>query len=139
MHTRENEVTVVVQQILDQVRLAVVGKDEDGNTTITTPTETTGTQTTTTTGTGKADSTTDIKETEETAKGDKIDLDTELGKDRDKLTWGTESGDTLGGYTVYKVEGKDENSKELTLTKTDDTAPEKEMSAEDIAAAKEEN
>lgn len=111
----------------------VVGKDEDGNTTITTPTETTGTQTTTTTGTGKADSTTDIKETEETAKGDKIDLDTELGKDRDKLTWGTESGDTLGGYTVYKVEGKDENSKELTLTKTDDTAPEKEMSAEDIA------
>lgn len=28
MHTRENEVTVVVQQILDQVRLAVVGKDE---------------------------------------------------------------------------------------------------------------
>lgn len=111
----------------------VVGKDEDGNPTITTPTETTGTQTTTTTGTGKADSTTDIKETEETAKGDKIDLDTELGKDRDKLTWGTESGDTLGGYTVYKVEGKDENSKELTLTKTDDTAPEKEMSAEDIA------
>ena len=111
----------------------VVGKDEDGNTTITTPTETTGTETTTTTGTGKADSSTDIKETEETAKGDKIDLDTELGKDRDKLTWGTESGDTLGGYTVYKVEGKDENSKELTLTKTDDTAPEKEMSAEDIA------
>lgn len=111
----------------------VVGKDEDGNTTITTPTETTGTETTTTTGTGKADSTTDIKETEETAKGDKIDLDTELGKDRDKLTWGTESGDTLGGYTVYKVEGKDENSKELTLTKTDDTAPEKAMSAEDIA------
>ncbi len=28
MHTRENEITVVVQQILDQVRLAVVGKDE---------------------------------------------------------------------------------------------------------------
>ena len=28
MHTRENEVTVVVQQILAQVRLAVVGKDE---------------------------------------------------------------------------------------------------------------
>ena len=28
MHTRENEVTVVVQQILDQVRLAMVGKDE---------------------------------------------------------------------------------------------------------------
>ena len=28
MHTRENEVTVVVQQSLDQVRLAVVGKDE---------------------------------------------------------------------------------------------------------------
>ena len=28
MHTRENEVTVVVQRILDQVRLAVVGKDE---------------------------------------------------------------------------------------------------------------
>ena len=28
MHTRENEVTVVVQQILDQVRLAEVGKDE---------------------------------------------------------------------------------------------------------------
>lgn len=28
MRTKENEVTVVVQQILDQVRLAVVGKDE---------------------------------------------------------------------------------------------------------------
>lgn len=28
MHTKENEVTVVVQQILDQVRRAVVGKDE---------------------------------------------------------------------------------------------------------------
>ncbi|MDY4221181.1 MAG: AAA family ATPase, partial [Candidatus Faecousia sp.] len=27
MQTRENEVTVVVQQILDQVRRAVVGKD----------------------------------------------------------------------------------------------------------------
>ena len=34
----------------------VVGKDEDGNTTITTPTETTGTETTTTTGTGEAES-----------------------------------------------------------------------------------
>ena len=32
MQTKENEVTVVVQQILDQVRRAVVGKDEDGNT-----------------------------------------------------------------------------------------------------------
>lgn len=110
----------------------VTGKDEDGNPTITTPTETTGTQTTTTTGTGKADSTTDIKETEETAKGDKIDLDTELGKDRDKLTWGTESGDTLGDYTVDKVEGTDENSKNLTLKKTDPVVK-KEMSAEDIA------
>ena len=28
MQTKENEVTVVVQQILDQVRRAVVGKDE---------------------------------------------------------------------------------------------------------------
>ena len=28
MQTRENEVTVVVQQILDQVRRAVVGKDD---------------------------------------------------------------------------------------------------------------
>ena len=51
----------------------VVGKDEDGNTTITTPTETTGTETTTTTGTGKADSsTTTITDTK---KGDQIDLE----------------------------------------------------------------
>ena len=28
MQTRENEVTIVAQQILDQVRRAVVGKDE---------------------------------------------------------------------------------------------------------------
>lgn len=45
----------------------VVGKDEDGNTTITTPTETTGTETTTTTGTGKADSSTTITDTKKGA------------------------------------------------------------------------
>ena len=55
----------------------VVGKDEDGNTTITTPTETTGTETTTTTGTGKADSSTTITDTK---KGEEINLDDELGK-----------------------------------------------------------
>ena len=55
---------------------SVVGKDEDGNTTITTPTETTGTETTTTTGTGKADSSTTITDTK---KGEEINLDDELG------------------------------------------------------------
>lgn len=58
---------------------SVVGKDEDGNTTITTPTETTGTQTTTTTGTGEAKSETTITDTK---KGEEINLDDELGKGR---------------------------------------------------------
>ena len=112
----------------------VVGKDEDGNTTITTPTETTGTETTTTTGTGKADSSTTITDTK---KGEEIDLNKEL-KNKDgevkKPTWETKAEDKLGDYTVKEVEpSEDGNSKTLTLTKTDDSAPEKEMSAEDIA------
>ena len=107
----------------------VVGKDEDGNTTITTPTETTGTQTTTTTGTGKADSSTTITDTK---KGEEINLDDELGKDV-RPGWGTDKDDKLGGYTVDKVEpAEDGNSKELTLKKTSPTE-EKEMAAEDIA------
>ena len=107
----------------------VVGKDEDGNTTITTPTETTGTETTTTTGTGKADSSTTITDTK---KGEEINLDDELGKDV-RPGWGTDKDDKLGGYTVDKVENsKDGNSKELTLKKTSPTE-EKEMAAEDIA------
>lgn len=109
---------------------SVVGKDEDGNTTITTPTETTGTQTTTTTGIGKADSSTTITDTK---KGEEINLDDELGKDV-RPDWKTDKDAKLGGYTVDKVEpAKDGNTKTLTLTKTDDSAPEKEMSAEDIA------
>lgn len=111
----------------------VVGKDEDGNPTITTPTETTGTQTTTTTGTGKADSSTTI--ITDTKKGEEIDLNKEL-KNKDgevkKPTWETKAEDKLGGYTVDKVEpAEDGNSKELTLKKTENA--EKEMSAEDIA------
>lgn len=106
----------------------VVGKDEDGNTTITTPTETTGTQTTTTTGTGKADSSTTITDTK---KGEEIDLDDELGKDV-RPDWKTDKDAKLGDYTVDKVEpAEDGNSKELTLKKTENA--EKEMSAEDIA------
>lgn len=111
----------------------VVGKDEDGNTTITTPTETTGTETTTTTGTGKADSSTTITDTK---KGDKIDLNKELkNKDGevDKPTWETKTDDKLGDYTVDKVENsKDGNSKELTLKKTSEPETKK-MSAEDVA------
>lgn len=107
----------------------VVGKDEDGNTTITTPTETTGTETTTTTGTGKADSSTTITDTK---KGEEIDLDDELGKDV-RPDWKTDKDAKLGGYTVDKVEpAEDGNSKELTLKKTSPTE-EKEMAAEDIA------
>ena len=107
----------------------VVGKDEDGNTTITTPTETTGTQTTTTTGTGKADSSTTITDTK---KGEEIDLDDELGKDV-RPNWKTDKDAKLGDYTVDKVEpAEDGNSKELTLKKTSPTE-EKEMSAEDVA------
>lgn len=109
---------------------SVVGKDEDGNTTITTPTETTGTQTTTTTGIGKADSSTTITDTK---KGEEINLDDELGKDV-RPDWSTDEKAKLGDYTVKEVEpSEDGNSKTLTLTKTDDSAPEKEMSAEDIA------
>lgn len=109
---------------------SVVGKDEDGNTTITTPTETTGTQTTTTTGIGKADSSTTITDTK---KGKEINLDDELGKDV-RPDWSTDEKAKLGDYTVKEVEpSEDGNSKTLTLTKTDDSAPEKEMSAEDIA------
>lgn len=107
----------------------VVGKDEDGNTTITTPTETTGTETTTTTGTGKADSSTTITDTK---KGEEINLDDELGKDV-RPNWKTDKDAKLGGYTVDKVEpAKDGNSKTLTLKKTSPTE-EKEMAAEDIA------
>lgn len=107
----------------------VVGKDEDGNTTITTPTETTGTQTTTTTGTGKADSSTTITDTK---KGEEINLDDELGKDV-RPGWGTGKDAKLGDYTVDKVEpAEDGNSKELTLKKTSEPET-KEMSAEDIA------
>lgn len=106
----------------------VVGKDEDGNTTITTPTETTGTETTTTTGTGKADSSTTITDTK---KGEEIDLNKELGEVRPD--WKTDKDATLGGYTVKEVEpSEDGNSKELTLKKTSPTE-EKEMAAEDIA------
>lgn len=108
---------------------SVVGKDEDGNTTITTPTETTGTETTTTTGTGKADSSTTITDTK---KGEEIDLDDELGKDV-RPDWKTDKDAKLGGYTVDKVEpAEDGNSKTLTLKKTSDSET-KEMSAEDVA------
>lgn len=107
----------------------VVGKDEDGNTTITTPTETTGTQTTTTTGTGKADSSTTITDTK---KGEEINLDDELGKDV-RPDWSTDKDAKLGDYTVNKVEpAKDGNSKTLTLKKTSESET-KEMSAEDVA------
>lgn len=106
----------------------VVGKDEDGNTTITTPTETTGTETTTTTGTGKADSSTTITDTK---KGEEIDLNKELGEVRPD--WKPDKDATLGDYTVKEVEpSEDGNSKELTLKKTSPTE-EKEMAAEDIA------
>lgn len=114
----------------------VVGKDEDGNPTITTPTETTGTQTTTTTGTGKADSSTTIIDTE---KGEEIDLNKELkNKDGevDKPTWETKTDDKLGDYTVKEVEDTkgDPNSKTLTLKKTSEPETKKiEMSAEDVA------
>lgn len=107
----------------------VVGKDEDGNTTITTPTETTGTETTTTTGTGKADSSTTITDTK---KGEEINLDDELGKDV-RPDWKTDKDAKLGGYTVDKVEpAKDGNSKTLTLKKTSEPET-KEMSSEDVA------
>ena len=107
----------------------VVGKDEDGNTTITTPTETTGTETTTTTGTGKADSSTTITDTK---KGEEINLDDELGKDV-RPNWKTDKDAKLGDYTVDKVEpAEDGNSKELTLKKTSEPET-KEMSAEDVA------
>lgn len=106
----------------------VVGKDEDGNTTITTPTETTGTETTTTTGTGKADSTTTITDTK---KGEEIDLNKELGEVRPD--WKTDKDATLGDYTVKEVEpSEDGNSKTLTLKKTSEPET-KEMSAEDVA------
>lgn len=106
----------------------VVGKDEDGNTTITTPTETTGTETTTTTGTGKADSSTTITDTK---KGEGIDLNKELGEVRPD--WKTDKDAKLGDYTVDKVEpAKDGNSKTLTLKKTSEPET-KEMSAEDVA------
>ena len=107
----------------------VVGKDEDGNTTITTPTETTGTQTTTTTGTGKADSSTTITDTK---KGEEINLDDELGKDV-RPDWKTDKDAKLGDYKVDKVvESEDKNSKTLTLKKTSEPET-KEMSAEDVA------
>lgn len=107
----------------------VVGKDEDGNTTITTPTETTGTQTTTTTGTGEAKSETTITDTK---KGEEINLDDELGKDV-RPDWSTDEKAKLGDYTVKEVEpSEDGNSKTLTLKKTSEPETKK-MSAEDVA------
>lgn len=88
----------------------VVGKDEDGNTTITTPTETTGTETTTTTGTGKADSSTTITDTK---KGEEIDLNKELGEVRPD--WKTDKDATLGDYTVKEVEPSEDGN---TVTRT---------------------
>ena len=108
---------------------SVVGKDEDGNTTITTPTETTGTQTTTTTGTGEAKSETTITDTK---KGEEINLDDELGKDV-RPDWSTDEKAKLGDYTVKEVEpSEDGNSKTLTLKKTSEPETKK-MSAEDVA------
>ena len=108
---------------------SVVGKDEDGNTTITTPTETTGTQTTTTTGIGKADSSTTITDIK---KGEEINLDDELGKDV-RPDWSTDEKAKLGDYTVKEVEpSEDGNSKTLTLKKTSEPETKK-MSAEDVA------
>ncbi len=101
----------------------VLGKTEDGKNAIVK-----GTETTTTTGKGEAESKT---ETSTTTKGDKIDLDHELGKDRKNLTWSTDQGDKLNGYEVSGVTKSDDNSKQLTLTKTDKT--EGKMSAEEIA------
>jgi hypothetical protein len=101
----------------------VLGKTEDGKNAIVK-----GTETTTTTGKGEAESKT---ETSTTTKGDKIDLDNELGEDRKNLTWSTDQGDKLNGYEVSGVTKSDDNSKQLTLTKTDKT--EGKMSAEEIA------
>ena len=101
----------------------VLGKTEDGKNAIVK-----GTETTTTTGKGEAESKT---ETSTTTKGDKIDLDHELGEDRKNLTWSTDQGDKLNGYEVSGVTKSDDNSKQLTLTKTDKT--EGRMSAEEIA------
>ena len=102
----------------------VLGKTEDGKNAIVK-----GTETTTTTGKGEAESKT---ETSTTTKGDKIDLDHELGKDRKNLTWSTDQGDKLNGYEVSGVtKSDDDNSKQLTLTKTDKTKGK--MSAEEIA------
>ena len=103
----------------------VLGKTEDGKNAIVK-----GTETTTTTGKGEAESKT---ETSTTTKGDKIDLDHELGKDRKNLTWSTDQGDKLNGYEVSGVtKSDDDNSKQLTLTKTDKTEGGR-MSAEEIA------
>ena len=101
----------------------VLGKTEDGKNAIVK-----GTETTTTTGKGEAESKT---ETSTTTKGDKINLDNELGEDRKNLTWSTDQGDKLNGYEVSGVTKSDDNSKQLTLTKTDKT--EGKMSAEEIA------
>ena len=103
----------------------VLGKTEDGKNAIVK-----GTETTTTTGKGEAESKT---ETSTTTKGDKIDLDHELGEDRKNLTWSTDQGDKLNGYEVSGVtKSDDDNSKQLTLTKTDKTEGGR-MSAEEIA------
>ena len=102
----------------------VLGKTEDGKNAIVK-----GTETTTTTGKGEAESKT---ETSTTTKGDKIDLDHELGEDRKNLTWSTDQGDKLNGYEVSGVTKSDDNSKQLTLTKTDKTEGGR-MSAEEIA------
>ena len=101
----------------------VLGKTEDGDTIIK------GTETSTSTGTGEAESKTD---TSTTTKGDKICLEDELGEDFNKLNWKTDKDTKLNGYDVSGVEeSEDKNSKELTLTKTDETTGR--MSAEEIA------
>ena len=124
-----------------EVEMGKTTTHPDGSTT------TPGTQTTTDQGSGEAKAETET-ETQET--GDKqkdpekgqIDLNEELGEDRSKLTWDgvdAEAGKDqeekakYNGYTIQESKpSEDDNSKELTLKKTE-TGEEKHLSAEDIA------
>ena len=113
----------------------ILGKTDDGSTLVK------GTETTVTEGTGEVDSKTEITDTKEgdVTSGGQIDLDDELGADKDKLTWSISTVDkdgkqnTVGGYDVDKVtNSEDGDSKEITLKKHH-TEEKNDMSAEDIA------
>ena len=111
---------------------SVPGKDEDGNTTITTPTVTPGTETTTTTGSGTASADNEQKpDVTETAPDD-INVKDEL--DDAEIPWDVKADDEKKiGKTDYVVKDVQNNGDKQTLTLEKTETKTDKMTPEDIA------